>query len=214
MNKITHVYVTRAHTEGMHGVKSFCFKLGCIMPDLLLYTYAKGHTYESRFDEVCDRIRKLSYTGELNAISCLKLGYILHYVEDFFTYPHNNTFQGTLSDHVAYEAQFSIWMKDSENQYDPAINEDISMAAKYSSCPDILILINKLHNEYLEKKPCFTNDSRYMHRAASMLTSYFMPVFARNRAMRKARLAFGEAEAVPLVYIMPREMLSGKQQIL
>ena len=34
-----------------------------------------------------------------------RLGKLSHYIADAFTWPHNNTFSGTLRAHMAYEAQ-------------------------------------------------------------------------------------------------------------
>lgn len=68
--------------------------LGSILPDILVHTYIKKHTWKSSFDNTVNRIQKLEEKGKNSRYSFLKLGYVLHYVEDFFTYAHNSIFEG------------------------------------------------------------------------------------------------------------------------
>ena len=57
-----------------------------------------------------NRIQKLEEKGKTSRYSFLKLGYVLHNVEDFFTYAHNSIFEGGFSEHVAYESGFQKFL--------------------------------------------------------------------------------------------------------
>lgn len=84
---------------------------GSILPDLLYHTYISGHTWEGAFQKSIRGMKWLECFGGLNRISCLYLGYLLHYIEDSFTLPHNKAFQGNLMAHIEYERKFSDFLE-------------------------------------------------------------------------------------------------------
>ena len=46
MDKIGHLVVTKSLTGNMHKTHKAALLLGSILPDLFVYTYLEGHTWE------------------------------------------------------------------------------------------------------------------------------------------------------------------------
>ena len=113
MDKIGHLVVTKSLTGNMHKTHKAALLLGSILPDLFVYTYLEGHTWEATFDKIINHMEVLEEKGRGGCFSYLKLGWVLHYVEDYFTYPHNTIFEGTIPEHYAYEKKMTRWMRDS-----------------------------------------------------------------------------------------------------
>ena len=83
MNKYGHVTVTKRLTPNLKKRHDFALRLGSIMPDILLHTYIKGHTWDSSYDKIARRLHRLERHGRMNCLSFLSLGYALHYIEDY-----------------------------------------------------------------------------------------------------------------------------------
>ena len=76
--------------------KAFC--LGNILPDIQPSFVTKRHEYFGTFDEVQGKIRRLvqSGAGYNDRVFWRRSGEVMHYIADYFTFPHNKTFDGTL----------------------------------------------------------------------------------------------------------------------
>lgn len=88
------------------------FVLGNIAPDLTATTHLRGHlhdrnTWGHSYANALPVIRRLSRALERHADGglhdCYRLGVLLHYTADAFTWPHNEHFGGSLREHMRYE---------------------------------------------------------------------------------------------------------------
>jgi len=88
------------------------FLFGCIEPDRNFLTYLRGslrhrllrgHHAENSQAYIARQLGTLERRGVGSAYRCFVLGTVLHYIADEFTYAHNESFPGTLRDHVRYE---------------------------------------------------------------------------------------------------------------
>ena len=77
--------------------------LGSILPDLLVHTYLRGHTWDTSGEKVLTKLKELEELGILNVWTGIRFGMLLHYLEDFFTMAHSRYFQGNLVEHIRYE---------------------------------------------------------------------------------------------------------------
>ena len=80
MDKIGHLVVTKSLTGNMHKTHKAALLLGSILPDLFVYTYLEGHTWEATFDKIINHMEVLEEKGRGGCFSYLKLGWVLHYV--------------------------------------------------------------------------------------------------------------------------------------
>ena len=162
MDKIGHLVVTKSLTGNMHKTHKAALLLGSILPDLFVYTYLEGHTWEATFDKIINHMEVLEEKGRGGCFSYLKLGWVLHYVEDYFTYPHNTIFEGTIPEHYAYEKKMTRWMRD-------GALEQMSMpiCKKLDSSSQLKNRIQELHDNYLSQEMCNENDTAYMRQMVS-----------------------------------------------
>ena len=81
------------------------FLLGCMEPDYNLATYLRGlkdhrafhgHHAENSFSHIAACIRSVEKRGLCSRWDCFRLGAMLHYVADAFTWPHNTFWTGGL----------------------------------------------------------------------------------------------------------------------
>ena len=88
--------------------------LGCMEPDYNLATYLRGlkdhrafhgHHAENSFSHIAACIRSVEKRGLCSRWDCFRLGAMLHYVADAFTWPHNTFWTGGLVQHAAYERE-------------------------------------------------------------------------------------------------------------
>lgn len=147
----------------------FWLSLGSICPDLLFHTFMKGHTYTAAWDATALRIERLQENGRLNRRSLFKLGYILHYIEDFFTLPHNPIYRGTLPGHPLYEKRQYAFFK-----------ATVPLLPADSAVLDLTEELKVLHDHYLTETPGLVSDRAYIFRAATCTARYFAAEFAAN----------------------------------
>ena len=92
------------------------FLLGCVEPDRNPLTYLRGsrrhrllrgHNAGNSQAYIRWQLDRLERRGVGSAYSCFALGTLLHYIADEFTYAHNESFTGTLREHVRYEHSLS-----------------------------------------------------------------------------------------------------------
>lgn len=180
MKKTGHLLVTDLTSGGLTKAQRFFLLTGSILPDILVHTYLKGHTWLGSFEDNCKRMRKLAEKGTYNWYSCLILGYILHYVEDYFTYPHNIGFTGSLAEHCQYEKEMLLYLQ-SELENEIIFKENDSILSSDMLC----CYLHGLHSEYMRAKQCFENDSKYAVVAVQQAAVYFFRVFQRNQETKK-----------------------------
>ena len=177
MNKQGHLWITqKLMPQNMQLYKRWLL-FGSILPDLLYHTYLSGHTWEAAFDKIIKRMKKLEVIGGINCTSCLYLGYLLHYVEDFFTLPHNKAFSGNLAEHIGYEREFSQQL---EHIYDESsLPEHINSM----SVEELEKNLKKLHDDYCKSGSDYGKDTMYMKEAVKQVFEYFAVVLLRNQKL-------------------------------
>ena len=134
------------------------FLFGSVEPDLFVFSYLKGflrtkrmsgHEYENM------RIRSKKILKKIEGsrmLSSYRLGKLVHYLADSFTYAHNSCFEGNLKDHMLYEDRLLMAIEE-------VIRDEDVIPAFFSSAWDY---VEKMHDEYLLKKHCEKTDAEYI----------------------------------------------------
>ena len=140
------------------------FYLGSILPDCKPSFLTQRHEFEGTFEMVKERICDLSLDAELilrNARAFMRrLGEIIHYIADYFTFPHNNHYDGNVKDHCYYERDLKHEMKAflaTEEAFE--IKEQV---AAYDSMEELSSYIRSIHNSYMKLKHTVQEDIRYI----------------------------------------------------
>lgn len=100
------------------------FLWGCICPDYIPFTYLRGfrqsramlgHNARYSLSHIQKSIRRLQTNGVSRFRDCYRLGTLMHYLADSFTYPHTDGFCGDLHAHRVYETDlhglFSAYLR-------------------------------------------------------------------------------------------------------
>lgn len=181
MNKKGHLLLT----ERIMGKEFQPYKrwllFGSILPDLLYHTYLTGHTWESAFEKIVRKMESFESWGGMSGFSCMYLGYLLHYVEDFFTFPHNSGFRGNLAEHIRYEKRFAQYLENGNDQ--SALDTEPGTSAE-----DLKEQLCRLHEKYEQEQSGFETDERYIRQAAGCVMQYFAGFMCRNQRLFDAAM--------------------------
>ncbi len=90
------------------------FLVGCVIPDYIPFTYLRGfrksramrgHNQPYSGEHIRKSMEKLQLGGVNRFRDCFRLGTLMHYLADSFTFPHTVGFEGSMRDHRQYERE-------------------------------------------------------------------------------------------------------------
>ena len=140
--------------------KAFC--LGNILPDIQPSFVTKRHEDFGTFDEVQGKIRRLvqSGAGYNDRVFWRRSGEVMHYIADYFTFPHNKTFDGTFYQHNTYEKHLKNELKAFvlEGKADVYTEKKIH----FETLNQLLQYIKEHHRRYLNCKRNMDDDIHYI----------------------------------------------------
>ena len=141
--------------------KAFC--LGSILPDIRPSFVVKKHEYFSTFGEIQEKMLQLVEHGPLEGkerVYWRNFGDVLHYVADYFTFPHNRTYTGSLYEHSQYEKilkqRLKICIKSG------AAGAYVFRDVYFKNLEELTEFIQVSHTSYLRKKRNITEDIQYI----------------------------------------------------
>lgn len=141
--------------------KAFC--LGNILPDIKPSFVTKRHEFFGTFDEVQDKLKYLidGSTDVLRErVFWRRLGEILHYIADYFTFPHNKTFMGTLVEHNSYEKELKKELKSCIKS--GRADRYAVYTLRFENAEQLVGYIKERHAAYLKKMRNIADDIRYI----------------------------------------------------
>lgn len=140
------------------------FYIGSVLPDLKPSFITKRHTIDETFEILVDEIRKVTIDYDINkginGYYARHLGVITHYLSDYCTYPHNDIFQGTISDHVYYEKELKMSLREYVRSEDNQ-RERTSCSIR-CNVEEIIRIISQTHKEYLKALKNVNKDIQYI----------------------------------------------------
>lgn len=168
MRKKSHILLARYLADQMtleeslqSHRKAFC--LGSILPDIKPSFLTKKHEYFGTFEEIQEKMKMLtehSPSEGKERIYWRHFGEVMHYLADYFTFPHNRTYTGSLYQHNKYEKLLKNRLKDyiesgaaSANAFEPMY---------FASLADLTDFIKASHERYLQKKRNIGEDINYI----------------------------------------------------
>lgn len=154
MRKKSHISLARYLVDNMQ-VQDLqdhkkAFYIGSILPDLKPSFLTKRHTIDETFDDLIEEIKKITVDYDINkginGYYARHLGVITHYLSDYCTFPHNSVFEGNIKEHMTYEKDLKLSLKEYVNRDD--VQRERSQT--YHSMDEIIHFIKKTHKEYLK----------------------------------------------------------------
>lgn len=166
MRKKSHLclagYISHVSADQEVYQHRLAFAIGNIMPDCKPSFITKRHEYYGTIDYVARMIEKL--TAEKDAIKKFstmyfeRLGEVIHYIADYFTFPHNREYPGTMKDHCVYEGILKDELKAHirgirANEADMLTERFKYYESNQLTCTaDILEYLKAKHREYVSKE--------------------------------------------------------------
>lgn len=147
--QLARALAAESDTLQKHGFRRTLFLLGNILPDFLFFTYLRGfgnsrrwigHSLPHSTPAIESNLKKRLSVGLRTGHDAFRLGILLHYLADSFTYPHTQRFAGRQKQHSRYERELSkIFPRFLHlvRKTDPAANADFLNEARraYSALP-------------------------------------------------------------------------------
>lgn len=182
MKRESHKILGRYLMEQLQAAPAYryqkAFLFGCTEPDSNPFTYLKGsrtvqwlrgHNYRNA-ERLMDRMsRRLTQREKWRMLDYYRLGKLIHYTSDAFTYAHNDTFRESIHEHRCYEAKLQRCFK---------INLAIERrAARREEVEETVIAaIRESHERYMEAARSVLTDVEYILRMTEQVFCHLVPV--------------------------------------
>lgn len=168
MRKKSHILLARYMADQMiveeslqSHRKAFCF--GNILPDIRPSFLTTRHEYFGTFEFVQEKMKDLIEKGTENCSESAfwrKLGEVLHYIADYFTFPHNCTYKGSFAEHNHYEKELKNSLKSCIKSGEAEVHVEKSIA--FEDFDALMVYIRRQHEQYLKKIRNVADDIRYI----------------------------------------------------
>ena len=174
MRKKSHISLTKGVVHGLSAEQRFGHRLslyvGSILPDCTPSFLTRRHCIEDTFD-VCEK-KMLGFLKHyktkkkgVSILSSIRMGVVLHYIADYFTFPHNDHYPGNVKDHCYYERDLKFGMRAFLQTEEAAqIKEHV---AAYDSVEELTSYIRSIHNSYMKLAHTVEEDIRYIVHACT-----------------------------------------------
>ncbi|HAG43499.1 MAG TPA: hypothetical protein DCL31_09330 [Clostridium sp.] len=196
MNVFTHIilashFTPRFEKELDVNIKKINFFYGNIRPDIKIETTMRNHTKEAYTEYAYNLINKIYGDIEegINYKKFLRdLGAILHFVCDFFCYPHNGNYEGTIPQHHLYEFHQMVYI----GKYIKKINSMPSCRYLQDeiSTEYLINSIENLHKEYIQdnKLKEYEKDMVYSIRACLMVGNIILNQYINRYKLQQLQV--------------------------
>ena len=187
MNKKSHIVFTKKMNIEVPSRCHVGLLVGSVLPDILVHTYLMGHTWKASGAMILNKLEKLEQSDSLNIWTVLRLGMILHYIEDFFTMSHSRFFQGNLLEHISYEMKLQRYIRAIFNRRYKLYDKDVENTQIYSmnDLKERMVSLQKEYEKEIKEAAgdevlCFQTDLEYMNIAVQMVAGYLIPALNRK----------------------------------
>lgn len=173
MRKKSHIslarYLVRNLDDGDLRKHKLSFYIGSILPDCKPSFLYKKHEITGTFPQVKREIERLSsdYQKKYKRQKSKyyrNLGQVTHYLADYFTFPHNTTFEGNLKDHCLYERDMKHELR-ARIQTEEAIEIFENQQKKQNqihTAAQLFDYIEEMHRTYLQRRRNLADDCRWI----------------------------------------------------
>lgn len=168
MRKKSHISLSRFLITNMDKEELLkhrkAFYFGSILPDCMPSFLTRRHTFDETFYIVRKEIEYLiehhSLEDGINRKFCRKLGMVTHYVADYFTFPHNKNYTGSLKDHCQYEKI----LKHKLREYVKAMESrrERMKETRFETLEELFVFIHEVHEKYLKRLSEVKKDIQYI----------------------------------------------------
>lgn len=130
------------------------FYIGSILPDCTPSFFTRRHTIADSYEKLQDEIRKLTEDYKKKRLGTYffrHLGIVTHYLADYCTYPHNESFDGGFRDHCSYEKELKFALRSYCKSGADSDKEGFTAFDAVDSLDDLFELIELIHKHYRDE---------------------------------------------------------------
>lgn len=193
MRKKSHISLAKYIVEDMKvpelEAHRKAFYLGSILPDCKPSFLTRRHEFEGTFaivtDQICELAKKDVWKHQNLRVYMRHLGEVIHYIADYFTFPHNINYDGNLKDHCYYEKALKFRLREYVTSGE-AFREQVE--EKHFTTPEAIVnFIRNVHKEYLSRKHNVEEDCHYIVRVCRQVVQGILNLI--NSTSRSSLLA-------------------------
>lgn len=185
MRKKSHIslakYIVDSLNEQELKKHKKAFYLGSILPDCKPSFLTTKHEMQGTFFKVQKEIKRLSEGGNVQNMRAYfrDLGQVIHYVADYFTFPHNPHYPGTLKDHCVYEERLKKSLREYIESGEAARNR--AKARALDTPEAICEFIRNAHDAYMKLKTNVEEDCRMIVALCHQVVEAIIQLFQKQR---------------------------------
>lgn len=165
MRKKSHISLAK-HIVNISNSPNFdkhrkAFYIGSILPDCKPSFLTKRHEITGTFNLVEGRIRNLTQgyndITDLSTAYFTRLGEVVHYIADYFTFPHNKEYPGSMKQHCVYEGELKHKLRayikkiSEKDLYQWKANLKLEDMNRFQSVTDICDFLKEEHKNYIRR---------------------------------------------------------------
>ncbi len=168
------------------------FYLGSILPDCKPSFLTVRHEIEGTFPKLQEDLKKLLERQRASQINMRvfyrNLGEVLHYIADYFTFPHNSHYMGNLKDHCLYEKHLKYSLKEYIQSGEAERNrtEIRRTVRNLNSVEAICAFVKNAHDAYIKIKNTVEGDCRQIVSLCHQVAEAVISLVQRKNALNPA----------------------------
>ncbi|MCI5874082.1 MAG: zinc dependent phospholipase C family protein [Clostridiales bacterium] len=187
MRKKSHISLAKYMVESLNdeGLRKhkLAFYLGSILPDIKPSFIYKRHEIKGTFPAIRKHIARLSEGKRVIEKNGRKyymdLGQISHYLADYFTFPHNETYEGSLKEHCSYEEKLKHDLR--SYIHSKATVRILNEKPNFCSAEALCDFIQMAHDDYIGRKHDVEDDIRHIVEVNQKALYGMIALLARKR---------------------------------
>ena len=190
MRKKSHISLAKyiLESKGMEELNKCkkSFYVGSILPDCVPSFLTRKHNIEETLDLLKTEISNVKYdvTKGIDTYFCRHLGMIIHYVADYFTFPHNSIYPGTMMEHCYYEKELKFAFRKYVKSEQAKRNRLLESA--YNTPEEIVDFVKSMHDEYLKAIKRISVDCHYIVELCFRVVDAILHYFENSRRVQAA----------------------------
>ena len=108
----------------------------------------------------------------------MDLGQVSHYLADYFTFPHNEIYTGSLKDHCSYEEKLK---RDLREYLARNKRERVKAKESFGNAEALCNFIQAMHDDYIQRKHDVEDDIQHIIEVNEKALYGMMELLARRR---------------------------------
>lgn len=191
MNTLVHMVIAKDIIKEVENAlnlkaKKLSFIYGSARPDIRKDIYNTNHYREDlTVNYVYDMMEKVfTEFSEKNNVSefYMSLGAVIHFICDFFCYPHNSYYDDGRYNHHKYELKQTILLTERKKY-----NEEFDKTMEGLDFDKCKAFVESLHKEYEEIPPNYATDYLYAYKACRCIVLSAVKIYVKEKSQKKEK---------------------------